>query len=104
MLITFTGYMNQMNGPLDFISYVFRWFADSMNSAQRMFEILDAVPGITEAPDAIHPESIRGDIELKNVTFGYELHKPVLKNISMKIEPCPSATLGACSDSCPLSQ
>lgn len=86
VLITFTGYMNQMNGPLDFISYVFRWFADSMNSAQRMFEIIDAVPEITEAPDAIHPESIRGDIELKNVTFGYELHKPVLKNISMKIE------------------
>lgn len=85
-LVTFVGYINQLNGPLDFISYAFRWFTDSMNSAQRMFEIIDAVPEITEAPDAVHPEAIQGDIELKNVTFGYEPHKPVLKHISLKVE------------------
>lgn len=85
-LITFVGYVSQLNGPLDFLSHVFRWGADSMNSAQRMFEIIDAVPEITEKPDAVRLENLKGDIELKNVTFGYEPHKPVLKNVSMKIE------------------
>lgn len=86
ILVTFIGYVNQLNGPLDFFSYAFRWFADSMNSAQRMFEIIDAVPDITEVPDAVHLDHIRGDIELKNVTFGYEPHKPVLKEINLKVE------------------
>lgn len=86
MLLTFTGYVNQLNGPLDFMSYVFRWFTDSMNSSQRMFEIIDAVPEITQKPDAIHLDSVKGDIELRNVTFGYEPNKPVLKKINLKIE------------------
>lgn len=85
MLLTFTGYVWQLNGPLDFMSFLFRWFTDSMNSSQRMFEIIDAIPEITERPDAVRMESIRGEIELCNVTFGYEPNKPVLKNISLKI-------------------
>ncbi len=86
ILITFTGYVQQLNGPLDFMSYAFRWFSDSMNSAQRMFEIIDAIPELREKPDAVRMKTMEGNIELKNVTFGYEPHKPILKNINLKIE------------------
>jgi ATP-binding cassette subfamily B protein len=86
ILITFTGYVQQLNGPLDFMSYAFRWFTDSMNSSQRMFEIIDAVPEIVEKPDAIRMESIKGQIELKNITFGYEPNKPVLKKLNLNIK------------------
>ncbi len=86
MLVTFVGYANQLNGPLDFMSWLFRWFTDSMNSAQRIFEIIDAVPEITEKPDAVRMETVRGDIRLKDVTFGYEPNKPILKKIDLKIE------------------
>ncbi len=86
VLMTFVGYAQQLNGPLDFISWLFRWFTDSMNSAQRIFEIIDAVPELTEKPNPIPLENIRGEIELKNVTFGYEPNKPILKNINLKIE------------------
>lgn len=85
-VLTFTGFVWQLNGPLDFMSFAFRWFTDSMNSSQRMFEIIDAVPEITEKPDAIHMETIRGEIELRNVTFGYEPNKPILKKINLKID------------------
>ncbi len=85
-LITFTGFVSQLNGPMDFMSHFFRWFTNCMNCAQRMFEIIDAVPEITEKADAVHLDTIRGTVEMKNVTFGYEKHKPVLKNVSMKVE------------------
>ena len=86
LLMTFTGYAAQLNGPLDFFSHLFRWYTNCMNCAQRLFEIIDAVPEVREAADPIHPEMIRGEIELKNVTFGYEPNKPILKDVSFRVE------------------
>lgn len=86
LLITFTGYVGQLQGPLDFMSRIIRWYTNAMNSAQRMFEIIDAVPEVKEAADPIRPERLRGEIELKNVTFGYEPNKPILKNVSFKVQ------------------
>ena len=86
LLVTFAGYVTQLNGPLDFMSYVFRWMTDCLNSSQRMFEIIDAVPEVKEAAEPVRPDHIDGKIELSHVTFGYEPHKPILKDISFEIE------------------
>jgi len=86
MLVTFAGYVTQLQGPLDFFSFVFRWMTDCLNSSQRMFEIMDAVPEVKEAVDPVRPEHINGKIELSHVTFGYEPHKPVLKDITFTVE------------------
>lgn len=85
-LVTFIGYVNTLKQPLNFMSRIFRWWAESMNSAQRVFEIIDAVPEIQEVHNPISKNDMQGDIELKNVSFGYEAHKPVLKNISFHAE------------------
>lgn len=85
LLITFTGYVGQMKGPLEFMSRIFRWYTAAMNSAQRMFEIIDAVPEVREQPDPVRPDRLKGEIELKNVTFGYEPNKPVLKDVSFHV-------------------
>lgn len=87
MLLTFSGYVGQMKGPLEFISRILRWYTNCMNSAQRLFEIMDAVPEVKEARDPVRPETLRGEIELKNVTFSYEAHKPILKNVSFHVNP-----------------
>ncbi len=86
LMITFTGYVSQLTGPMDFFSHFFRWFTGCMNCAQRMFEIIDAVPDIEEAENPIHLSHIDGTIEMQHVTFGYEQHKPVLKDVSLKVE------------------
>ncbi len=85
MLLTFSGYVGQLQGPLEFMSHILRWYTDCMNSAQRMFEIIDAVPEVKEAPDPLRPQTLRGEIELKNVTFSYEAHKPILKDVSFHV-------------------
>jgi ATP-binding cassette, subfamily B, bacterial len=86
ILITFVGYVSQLNGPLDFLSYIFRWWASSINSAQRIFEIIDAVPEIQEKPNPVKLENLKGDITLNKVTFGYEPNKPILKDISFEVK------------------
>lgn len=85
LVLTFSGYVGQLKGPLEFMSRIIRWYTNCMNSAQRMFEIIDAVPEVKEAANPVRPETLHGEIELKNVTFGYEAHKPILKNISFHV-------------------
>ncbi|HWT26299.1 MAG TPA: ABC transporter ATP-binding protein [Mobilitalea sp.] len=86
VLVTFIGYVNQLKGPLDFMSQIFRWWTESINSSQRIFEIVDAIPEIIESPNPISIDHMDGDITLNHVTFGYEAHKPVLKDISFHVE------------------
>lgn len=86
VLITFTSYVDQLSGPLDHFSRMFRLWADSMNAAQRLFEIIEAVPDINEKQKPVVLDKVEGNIELRNVTFGYEPHRPVLKNINLKID------------------
>ncbi len=85
LVIAFAGYASQLRGPLDFMSRIVRWYTNCMNSAQRLFEIMDAVPEVKEAPEPVRPETIRGEIELRDVTFSYEPNKPILKNVSFHV-------------------
>lgn len=84
-LITFVGYVGQLQGPMNFFARVPNWWADSMNSAQRIFEIIDAVPEVQEALKPVRLEEPKGDIVLDNVTFGYEINRPVLKDVNLHI-------------------
>jgi len=60
----------------------------SLSAAERIFEVIDAEPEIKDEPDALPMPELNGEVELKNVTFGYDKFKPVLKNLSVKIAPC----------------
>lgn len=86
VLITFISYVAQLNNPLDFLAFSFHEWAESMTSAQRMFEIIDSLPDITEKEEPVHMEHMKGDIQLKNVTFSYDKNKTILKNVSLEVE------------------
>ena len=84
-MITFIGYATLMNGPIEFFSFVVRWWANSMNSASRIFEILDHRPDVEES---LHPTPLphmNGHVSIQNLTFGYTPHKNVLKDITIEI-------------------
>lgn len=85
VLITFVGYVGQLNGPMNFFSRVFHMWSDSINSAQRMFEIMDAIPEIQEIESPVPLKEPRGEIELSHVTFGYDVNNPVLKDINLHV-------------------
>lgn len=86
VLITFVGYVGQLNGPMNFFSWVFHMWSNSINAAQRMFEIMDAVPEIQERENPVRMEQPRGEVTLDHVTFGYDVNNPVLKDISLHVK------------------
>ena len=82
---TYLGYIGMIFGPLNFFTQFTNMVTDTANCAQRMFEIVDAIPEITDAPDAVHFDRLKGDIRFENVCFHYAPNRPILKNVSMHI-------------------
>ena len=72
ILVTFISYITSLAERLDFFSYIFRWWAASMNSAQRIFEILDASADVVEIAHPVKLSEVRGEIEMRDVSFSYE--------------------------------
>lgn len=85
-LITFTAYINMIYAPMNFFSHMINWSASATNSLQRLFEIYDTEPEISEKPDAVTPEDIKGKVEFKNVDFGYSKHKKIIDSVSFTAE------------------
>jgi ATP-binding cassette subfamily B protein len=74
-------------GPLNFLSRLADYLARSLAAAERVFEILDREPDVKESAEAVSLNPIRGRVEFRDVTFGYESHRPVLKNFNLTVEP-----------------
>jgi len=84
-LTTYLGYIGMIFGPLNFFTTFTNLLTDTINSAERMFEILDMIPEITDAQDAVHLDTINGDIVFENVCFHYTPNRPILKDVSFTI-------------------
>jgi len=67
------------------MSWVSNWWARCVDSAQRVFEIIDAEPDIAEPENPVILEGIRGDIEIHGVKFEYDPATPVLKGIDLSV-------------------
>ncbi len=85
-LITFLGYIALAVNPLAYVSQTIGIYQQAMASAERIFEILDTKPEIKDSPQAVEIPSVKGDVELKNVYFGYD-GEPVLENINLEVKP-----------------
>lgn len=86
-LTAFISYLWMLYQPL-------RWFGDSYNimlravaGAERIFEVMDAPSDPFDNPNARNMPKIDGRITFKDVTFGYDPGKPVLRDINLAVEP-----------------
>jgi ATP-binding cassette subfamily B protein len=84
---TFLGYLGQFYGPLQFMSRVADFLSRSLAAAERVFEVLDTQSDVQDDEKPASLPRIEGRVEFKNVTFGYEPHKPALKDVSFNVAP-----------------
>ena len=83
-LVQFTTYISMLYEPIRWFINIPRELADAAVSASKVFEVLEDDSGLAESEKPVDLE-IQGDIEMKNVYFGYQQYAPVLKDISLKI-------------------
>ncbi len=80
------SYTEMAYDPINFFTWIGDRWARCMDAASRMFEIMDALPTVKEPENPVHIDSMRGDIELKDISFEYEAGRPIIKNLSLKVQ------------------
>jgi ATP-binding cassette subfamily B protein len=86
-LFAFMTMMWMFYGHIQWLPRLNDWMSRALTAAERVFEIMNSVPENYESPDSKPMPRIEGRIEFKNVTFGYDKLKPVLKNVDLVVEP-----------------
>ena len=86
-LITFIMYVGMFFGPIFDLANFYNTVQSSLAAAERIFRILDIEPEIKDDIDAIEIPRIEGEIEFRDVTFGYRPENPVLHDISFHVKP-----------------
>lgn len=84
-IVAFYLYISKFFNPIQSLAETFNMLQSAFASAEKIFTLLDLQPVITDDEDAIELDSVKGDIEFKNVWFSYVEGEWVLKDVSFKI-------------------
>ena len=87
IVVAFYMYISKFFNPIQALAEQFDMLQQSFASAEKIFTILDMVPEITDAPDAIELDEIKGEIEFKDVWFAYKENEWVLRGVSFHVYP-----------------
>jgi ATP-binding cassette subfamily B protein len=87
LVVTFLGYVQRFNQPIQQIAVLWTNIQNAIAGAERIFNILDEKPAVTDKPDAKPMREIQGRVEFDHVSYEYEAGVPVLKDVSFTAEP-----------------
>ncbi len=80
----FITYIRQFNQPIGQVANIANTLQSTVAAAERVFGFLDAEE-IEETGEAV-PENVRGDVEFRNVRFGYDPDRIVIKDFSSVVK------------------
>lgn len=86
-LIAFIGYINNFWNPVINIGNFYNSLITATAYLEKIFETMDVVPEIQDAPHAIALPPIKGTVDFQHVYFRYEEGKNILTDVSFHIEP-----------------
>jgi len=82
----FIQYVRSFNQPLMQLANISNVLQQTAAAAERVFEFLEEPEEVLETSDPVVVEKLKGDVEFRNVTFGYDAELPVIHNLSAKIK------------------
>ena len=81
------AYMIQITMPLNFLGTVYREIRQGLVDMSEMFDLLEQPAELVDSQHASELNLKGGHISIKNVTFGYDEKRPILKDVSLEINP-----------------
>ena len=97
-IVAFIGYLQVFFSPIQELSQLYTTYQQGMAALDKIFELLDTEPDMVDAPGAIDPGDLRGEIEMEGVSFAYaddalerqERSEPVewaLRDVDLHVPP-----------------
>ena len=81
-LVAFIFYAFNISRSVGGMSRIYTTFSSAVGASDRIFDLIDYAPEITDSPDAIEMPIIKGDVVFSNVEFAYDDGQPILQQIS----------------------
>ena len=79
-------YLIQLYQPLNFFGFVYRTIKQSLTDMEQMFTLLNIKREVADAPDAAVLQATVGEVEFRDVKFGYDARRPILKGVSFSLQ------------------
>jgi ATP-binding cassette subfamily B multidrug efflux pump len=93
LMVAFIFYVQRFFDPIATLSQQYTVMQRAMAGAHRIFEVIDVPILIDDAPGAAPLDAREPSIEFRNVTFGYVPGRPVLHDLSFRVEPYRTVAL-----------
>ena len=86
-LVVFMTYLGRLFRPIQDLARVSTNVAQAAVGLERVMAVLETDERLPRAPHPRPLETVRGAVEFRNVTFGYDPARPVLRDISFRVDP-----------------
>lgn len=93
VLLAMGQYVSRFWAPITNLANIYNNFINNIAYLERIFETMDEPVTVDDAPGARELPLIRGEVEFRNVTFGYEPGIPVLEHVNLKVSAGESIAL-----------
>jgi ATP-binding cassette, subfamily B, bacterial len=70
-IVAFVGYLQVFFDPIQQLSQLYTTYQQGMAALDKIFDLLDTEPDMVDAPGAVDPGTLRGEIEMEGVSFAY---------------------------------
>jgi ATP-binding cassette subfamily B protein len=71
LIVAFVGYLQVFFEPIQQLSQLYTTYQQGMAALDKIFDLLDTAPDMVDAPGAVDPGTLRGEIEMEGVWFSY---------------------------------
>src|SRR6185369_13315573 len=71
IIVSFVGYLATFFEPIQELSQLYTTYQQGMAALDKIFDLLDTKPDMVDAPGAIDPGTLKGEIEMQGVSFSY---------------------------------
>ncbi|WP_432695994.1 ABCB family ABC transporter ATP-binding protein/permease [Marinobacterium sp. YM272] len=86
-LVMINAYILQLFLPLNFLGMVYREVRRALTDIENMFALLKKTPSVSDPADAKPLRVTEGAIEFRQVNFAYHAERPIIRDLSFRVEP-----------------